>query len=292
MAEQNTRLGIWLMIAAVFIFALQDALSRHLATEYNVLMVVMIRYWFFAAFVVAMASRQPGGIRAATRTRFPRLQILRGLLLAAEVCVMVLAFVLLGLIESHAIFTSYPLLVAALSGPILGERVGWRRWTAIGIGFVGVLIVLQPGVAVFSPAALVPLLAASMFALYGLLTRHVGRGGDSSAVSFFWTGIVGAAAMTVVGIWFWEPMTPGDWVFMGMLCCAAATGHYLLIRAYEVAEASAVQPFAYMQLIFATVVGMIAFGETIAPNEVVGAAVVVGAGLFTLWRARLRERGA
>ncbi|MBM3611791.1 MAG: DMT family transporter, partial [Alphaproteobacteria bacterium] len=161
MAEQNTRLGIWLMIAAVFIFALQDALSRHLATEYNVLMVVMIRYWFFAAFVVAMASRQPGGIRAATRTRFPQLQILRGLLLAAEVCVMVLAFVLLGLIESHAIFTSYPLLVAALSGPILGERVGWRRWTAIGIGFVGVLIVLQPGVAVFSPAALVPLLAAS-----------------------------------------------------------------------------------------------------------------------------------
>jgi drug/metabolite transporter (DMT)-like permease len=98
--------------------------------------------------------------------------------------------------------------------------------------------------------------------------------------------------MTVVGIWFWEPMTPGDWVFMGMLCCTAAAGHYLLIRAYEVAEASAVQPFAYMQLIFATVVGMIAFGETIAPNEVVGAAVVVGAGLFTLWRARLREKGA
>jgi drug/metabolite transporter (DMT)-like permease len=153
-----------------------------------------------------------------------------------------------------------------------------------------VLIVLQPGVAVFSPAALVPLLAASMFALYGLLTRHVGRGGDSSAVSFFWTGVVGAAAMTVVGIWFWEPMTPGDWVFMGMLCCTAAAGHYLLIRAYEVAEASAVQPFAYMQLIFATAVGMIAFGETIAPNEVVGAAVVVGAGLFTLWRARLREK--
>jgi drug/metabolite transporter (DMT)-like permease len=292
MAEQNTRLGIWLMIAAVFIFALQDALSRHLATEYNVLMVVMIRYWFFALFVVALAARKAGGIRAAARTRFPRLQILRGLLLAAEVCVMVLAFVLLGLIESHAVFTSYPLLVAALSGPILGERVGWRRWTAIGIGFVGVLIVLQPGVAVFSPAALVPLLAASLFALYGLLTRHVGRGGDSSAVSFFWTGVVGAGAMTVVGIWFWEPMTPGDWVFMGMLCCTAAAGHYLLIRAYEVAEASAVQPFAYMQLIFATVVGMIAFGETIAPNEVVGAAVVVGAGLFTLWRARLREKGA
>jgi drug/metabolite transporter (DMT)-like permease len=290
MAEQNTRLGIWLMIAVSFIFSMQDGLSRHLASEYNVLMVVMIRFWFFALFVMALAARKPGGIRAAAQTHFPRLQILRGVLLAAEVCVMVLAFVLLGLIESHAVFTCYPLLVAALSGPILGEKVGWRRWSAIAIGFVGVLIVLQPGITVFSPAALVPLLAATIFAVYGLLTRHVAQGGDSTAVSFFWTGVVGAIFMTAVGIWFWEPMAPRDWVFMGMLCCTALAGHFLLIRVYEIAEASAVQPFAYLQLVFVSVVGIAVFGETIEMHEIVGAVIVVAAGIFTLWRERVRAQ--
>jgi drug/metabolite transporter (DMT)-like permease len=239
---------------------------------------------------MALAARKPGGIRAAAQTRFPRLQILRGVLLAAEVCVMVLAFVLLGLIESHAVFTCYPLLVAALSGPILGEKVGWRRWSAIAIGFVGVLIVLQPGITVFSPAALVPLLAATIFAVYGLLTRHVAQGGDSTAVSFFWTGVVGAIFMTAVGIWFWEPMAPRDWVFMGMLCCTALAGHFLLIRVYEIAEASAVQPFAYLQLVFVSVVGIAVFGETIEMHEIVGAVIVVAAGIFTLWRERVRAQ--
>jgi drug/metabolite transporter (DMT)-like permease len=88
---------------------------------------------------------------------------------------MVLAFTLLGLVESHAVFTCYPLLVAALSGPILGERVGWRRWAAIGVGFIGVLVILQPGVRVFEVEALIPLTSAFMFALYGLLTRYAAR---------------------------------------------------------------------------------------------------------------------
>jgi drug/metabolite transporter (DMT)-like permease len=217
------------------------------------------------------------------------LQITRGVLLAAEVCVMVLAFVMLGLVESHAVFTSYPLLVAALSGPVLGEKVGWRRWTAIGIGFVGVLIILQPGVRVFSPAALVPLLSAFMFALYGLLTRYVSRR-DTAAVSFFWTGMAGAVAMTPLGLWTWEPMTRADWGWMGLLCCTAAFAHWLLIRAYEVAEASAVQPFAYLQLVFASGIGIFVFGEALHLNVAIGAAVVVCAGLFTLWRQRVKAR--
>lgn len=285
MTEQNTRLGIWLMVATTFVFAVQDGISRHLAGEYNVLMVIMVRYWFFAAFVITIAARKAGGIRAAARTKRPVLQAFRGLLLAAEVCIMVAGFVLLGLIESHAVFAVYPLLVAALSGPLLGEHVGWRRWTAIGIGFVGVLVILQPGFGVFQVAALVPLLAAFMFALYGLLTRFVGRE-DSAAVSFFWTGVSGAVFTTVVGVWFWEPMSPQDWGWMAVLCITAASSHWLLIRAYEVAEASAVQPFAYLQLVFVSVIGLTVFGETLRTNVVVGAVIVVCAGLFTLWRAR------
>ncbi|MEL6643073.1 MAG: DMT family transporter [Pseudomonadota bacterium] len=285
MSETNTRLGILLMIGASLVFAMQDGISRHLASEYNVLMVVMIRYWFFAAFVMAVAARKAGGVRAAARTSQPVLQIFRGLLLACEICVMVGAFVLLGLVDSLAVFACYPLLVAALSGVVLGEQVGWRRWVAIGIGFVGVLVILQPGVTVFQPAALVPLASATMFALYGLLTRYAARR-DSTATSFFWTGTAGAVAMTAVGVWFWEPMTAPDWGWMATLCVTGALGHWLLIRCYEVAEASSVQPFAYLQLVFGSAIGVSVFGEVLELNVAVGAGIVVAAGLFTLWRER------
>ena len=285
MTEQNTRLGILLMIATTIVFALQDGVSRHLASEYNVLMVVMIRYWFFAAFVISIAARKAGGLRAASRTAQPVLQAFRAVLLVTEICVMVVAFTLLGLIESHAVFTCYPLLVAALSGPVLGEKVGWRRWMAIGVGFVGVLIILQPGFGVFRIEAIVPLAAALMFALYGLLTRYAARR-DSAATSFFWTGTVGSLAMTAVGLWFWEPMTGPDWGWMAVLCVSGALGHWLLIRCYEVAEASAVQPFAYLQLVFVSILGITVFSETIRTNVAIGAAMIVAAGLFTLWRER------
>jgi drug/metabolite transporter (DMT)-like permease len=235
--------------------------------------------------VIAIARRQSGSIRAAARTKQPLLQIARGTLLALEICVMVTAFVYLGLVESHAIFACYPLLIAALSGPVLGEAVGWRRWAAIGIGFVGVLVILQPGFAVFSPAAAIPLASAFMFALYGLLTRYAARL-DNTTTSFFWTGTSGAVVMTVVGVWFWEPMSAADWRWMITLCITGVTAHWLLIKTYEVAEASAVQPFAYLQLVFASVIGVGLLGETIRPNVAIGAAIVVGAGLFTLWRAR------
>lgn len=288
-APQNTRLGILLMVATAIVFSTQDAISRHLGGSYNVWMVVMIRFWFFALFVMALAARAPGGLGAAIRSRRPKLQLFRGVLLALEICVMVLAFVTLGLIESHAVFATYPLLIAALSGPVLGEKVGWRRWAAIGVGFLGVLIILQPGVGVFDPAALIPLLAATMFAFYGLLTRYVGRH-DAASVSFFWTGMGGAAVMTLIGIWHWEPMAPADWGWMACLCCTAALSHWLLIRAYEVAEASAIQPFAYLQLPVASLLGLVIFDETLRANVVIGTLIIVAAGIFTLWRQRIREK--
>ena len=287
--SNNIPLGIMLMIATTMVFAVQDGLSRHLAENYNVLMVVMIRYWFFAAFIIALALRKAGGIRKAAATTQPAVQILRGVLLSAQICTMVLGFTILGLVESHAVFTCYPLLVAALSGPILGEKVGWRRWAAIGVGFIGVLVILQPGLRVVDPAAAIPLAGAAMFAVYGLLTRYVARR-DNTATSFFWTGVTGAAVMTAVGVWFWEPMTPGNWLLMGTLCITGVTGHWLLIRCYEVAEASAVQPFAYTQLIFTVIIGLSVFNEVLRPSVVLGAGMIVAAGLFTLWRERLQRR--
>lgn len=287
-AEQNTRLGILLMVTATFVFAAQDGISRHLAGEYNVFMVVMVRYWFFAAFVMTVTARQAGSLRAAAATTQPVLQISRGLLLALEICVTVLAFTLLGLVEAHAIFACYPLLVIALSGPVLGESVGWQRWGAVIIGFLGILVILQPGFGVFSPAALVPLAGAAIFALYGLLTRLAARR-DSSATSFFWTGIAGAVAMTAVGATSWQPLSAPDWCWMALLCVTGALGHWLLIRCYEVAEAGAVQPFAYLQLVFAAFFGVTLFHETLEPNVIAGAMIVVSAGLFSLWREHRRR---
>ena len=288
MSRSNNRLGILLMCLTTFVFAMQDGLSRHLASEYNVYLVIMIRYWFFAAFVIAISARRTGGLKAVATTKHPILQTIRGALLALEIVVTVLAFTLLGLTETHAIFICYPLMIAALSGPILGESVGWRRWSAIGIGMVGVLIILQPGYGVFSPAAIVPLVGALMFAVYGLLTRYVAAK-DSTATSFFYTGTVGMVVMTAIGIWFWEPISGSDWIWMGTLCMSGVFGHWLLIKTYEYAEASAVQPFAYLQLPFAAGLGMIAFDETLRTNVAIGAVIVVCAGLFTLWRERISQ---
>ena len=285
MTKQNERLGILLMIITTIVFASQDGLSKYLATEYNVYMVVMIRYWFFAAFVISMSSRRTGGIKRVSKTKSPILQIFRSVILVAEMCITILAFTLLGLAETHAIFASYPLIIAMLSGPILGEYVGWRRWLAISIGFIGILIILNPGNGIFSPYALVPLAGAILFALYGLLTRYVGQY-DSSSTSFFWTGVVGSIAMTVVGLNFWDPVSKSDWSIMLLLSASGVVGHYLLIKCYEVAEASAVQPFAYLQLIWASMIGIIIFGEQITTNVLIGACIIVGAGLFTLWRER------
>lgn len=286
MQQSDPRRGIALMLATTLVFAAQDGISRHLAAEYNVIVVVMLRYWFFAAFVLAVSSRRPGGIGAVARTEQPALQIFRGVLLVAEICVMVLAFTLLGLVESHAIFAAYPLLIAALSGPILGERVGWRRWAAIAVGFVGVLLIIRPGLRVFSPEALVAVASALMFAVYGLLTRFAARK-DTAETSFFWTGVSGGVAISLVGPFFWEPMTGGDSLWMLALCITGALGHFLLIKAYEAAEASSVQPFAYFQLVFASLIGVTVFGEVVDPLTAAGATIIVGAGLYTFWRERV-----
>jgi len=289
MSGNNPRLGILLMIATTFVFAMQDGISRHLADAYNVVMIVMIRYWFFAAFVLVLAARQKGGIRATAFTRQPTVQILRGLLLAAEICVTVLSFVYLGLVETHAIFAAYPLMIVALAGPVLKERVGWRRRVAIGVGFVGILIILRPGFAVFSPYALIAVLAALMFAAYGIMTRYVARR-DSVLTSFFWTGIAGSVLMTAIGVWFWEPMSAPDMVWMLVLSITGVTGHFLLIKCLEVAEASSVQPFAYFQLVFVSFIGFFIFSETVGLNVIFGALIIVTAGVFAFWRERVREQ--
>ncbi len=291
---QNARLGIAYMIATSLIFSAQDGISRHLSETYNVFVVNMLRYWFFAIFVLVLAQSRQGGIAKVARTDQLWLHALRGLLLIVETLMVIWAFTKIGLAESHAIFAAYPLIAAAYSVPILGEKVGWRRWLAIGFGFLGVLVILQPGLQVFSPVSLVALLAAAMFAMYTILTRLASRK-DSAQTNFFYTGVTGAIFTTLIGLFHWQVFSGPDYIWMLCLCITGATGHFWLIRAVELADASTVQPFAYLQLVFASAIGILVFHETIDGFMVTGAAMIVGAGIFTIWRARLaqlRERSA
>lgn len=286
MTVQNARLGIWLMIAAVFVLAVQDGFSRQLAAGYGVFMIVMLRYWFFALFVVVQALTRREGFRAAVRTRHLWLHVARAFLLIGDICLMVLGFSKIGLINVHAVFAVCPLLIAALAVPVLGEKVGWRRWLAIFAGLVGVVIILQPDQGVFSPYSLLPLAAAVLFALYSLLTRLATRD-EPAFVSLFWSGIIGSVLISVPGIaqLVWMP-----WQDRGVMLVYAGLsllGHFLLIRCYDVAEASAVQPFAYLQIVFVSIIGVLVFDEAIRPNVLIGVAIVVAAGLFTLWRQRM-----
>ncbi len=286
---QNVLLGIALMVATTFTFAVLDGLSRHLAGRTNTVMVVTVRYWFFAAFALWLLGRR-GGLGRAFASPIKGLQIVRGVLLAAEVLVTVMSFTLIGLIETHAVFAVYPLIIAALSGPFLGERAGWQRWAAILAGFVGMMVILQPGTSVFTPLSLVPLLGATIFALYGLLTRFAARA-DDALVSFFWTGLVGAAALTALLPWFWQPIPREDWGLMAALCAVGVGSHFLLIKAYDVAEAAVLQPFAFLQLVFVSIIGVTVFDEMLAPRVMAGASIIVAAGIFALRVSVRRDRG-
>jgi drug/metabolite transporter (DMT)-like permease len=289
--KRNPRAGIWLMILAVTLFAIQDGFSRHLAETYNVFMIVMIRYWLFGAFVLIWALRRPGGLRSVA-TPQPLLHLARASLLIAEVCVIIWGYTIIGLIESHAVFAVCPLLIAAMSGPLLGERLGLRGWAAILAGMVGVLVILQPGSGIFTPAALLPFAAASMFALYSVLTRKASAR-DSSFNSLFWSGTIGAVIITAIGLPQWEPMTGLDWGMTAIYATVALIANYVLIKCYEVAEASSVQPFAYLQIVLVSIIGVVVYDEALDSHVMIGAAIVIAAGLVTLLttRARAAEAG-
>ena len=285
MTDKDATKGIWLMIAAVTVFAMQDGFSRHLAETYNTYMVIMIRYWFFVGFVVVLAWRQPQGFRSAVRTRHPWLHLLRASLLITEVCAIVQGYTLIGLINSHAIFAVCPLLVAGLAVPLLGERIAWQRWAAIGAGLAGVLIILQPGSGVFSLASLLPFAAALMFAVYSLLTRLATRD-EPAFVALFWAGIIGAVLVTAIGLPNWQPMVGADWLWMTVYALLALLGNWLLIRCYEVAEASSVQPFAYLQIVLVSLIGIVVYSEVLRTPVIIGGGIVVAAGLFALLHSR------
>ena len=277
------------MISAIFLLSIMDGISKYLSQHYSVIAINMFRYWFFGALLIFLSYAPKEKKIKLPRTKYKYIQILRGTILAIEMCFAHYCFLKIGLIESHAIFASGPLIVAIFSLIILNEKFGWRRWSAIIFGFVGILIILRPGLKVFDPISLIAVGCAIAFSLYQVLTRYVSEEDDSDT-SFFYTGATGLIVLTLIGPFFLTIIGFIDVFFILAVCCLGAAGHYLMIKSFQNAEASLLQPFIYLHLVFVSFIGIFIFDENIDLAILIGSTIVIGAGLYTFWRERIVEK--
>ena len=270
--------GIIALIIATLFFAGQDAITKHLTQSISVAQIVTVRFFFFSLFAILYAARNTD-IKAAFYSSRPKLQILRGLLICTEIALFAFALHHLGLAEMHAIFACFPLIITALSVPFLGETVGWRRWMAVGLGFIGTLIIIRPGSGVFSTYAMVALACALMFAIYNLITRKVSHH-DRFETSLLYFGLVGFISSLAVVPFYWQNPNTEQIFWLGVISITGIIGHLLLIKALQLAPAVILQPFNYFVLLWAMIIGYSVYGEVLQTNELIGAALVVISGVY------------
>ena len=273
--QNNVLFGITLMVITTFMFSSMDGVSRYLAEKNNVFTLVTMRYWFIAFVMMVTCLFIKNRISDILNTKQPYIQFSRGVILSLNNCLVVYTFTLLGLVETHAIIACYPLIVAGLSVPFLGERFGWRRWMAIFTGFIGVIIILRPNTNVITEGSIFAIVGAIMFAVYLILTRYVSRS-DTAITSFFWTGIGGTVTMSLISLFIWDDILKEDYLWLLIMCVLSAGSHFMMVKTLQVAEASVVQPFSYLQLVFGSVIGVTIFSESVDLMIIVGALVVIG----------------
>jgi drug/metabolite transporter (DMT)-like permease len=284
-AERIQRLtGIALMCGAVASFGVMDTMAKYLNLHMNTVEVVWARYT--GAFVIPFMLSNPWTRPDLMTTPRLGLQIGRSVLLLLSTLCNFLALRYLQLDQAVALIFSTPCFVAALSGPILGEWVRWKRWTAIGVGFLGVLVVTRPGPSSFQPAALLSIGAALCYALYSITTRMLART-DSNETTLFYSNIVGAVAMLPALPFVWTtPTDPLLIVLMVSSGAVASFGHYLLIAAHRLAPAAVLSPFIYSEIVLVTALGFLVFGDVPSRWTIAGAAIVIASGLYILHRER------
>jgi drug/metabolite transporter (DMT)-like permease len=275
-------IGIGLMCMTMICFACLDSTAKYLNHYMDTLEVVWARYT--GGLVLALILSNPVSHPAIMRTRRPWLQIGRSLLLLGSTLLNFFALRYLQLDQTTSILFATPFLVALMSGPILGEWVGWRRWIAILVGFGGVVLVTRPGFGGIHPAALLSVASLTCYAFYIISTRML-AGTDSSETTLFYSNLCGAVIMCLVVPFVWT--TPDRWLhvalmlFMGGL---GSTGHYLLIIAHRLAPPVVLAPFMYTQLIWVIALGYFVFADLPNAWTVAGAAIVVASGLYLLHR--------
>ena len=250
--------GILLMLATVTLFSFMDATAKWLSADIPVLQIVWARYVLFLGLGLAPAVRV--GTFALLRTRRLGLQLLRSAFLVGSTLCALTAYTHLPLADANAIGATAPLVVTILSALVLAEPVGIRRWSAVAVGFVGALVVVRPGIATVDWYALFPLGAACLYASYQIATRVLSTV-DSGATTLFYSGAVGAVALSLAVPFVWVPPTPAQWGMLALVGVLGSAAHMCIIRALTLAPASLLQPFAYVQLPCMVALGFVVFGD-------------------------------
>ena len=285
---EGTHAGVSIMFVVTFVFSMMDTLTKMAAQVYPAPQILWVRYMIFASVTLAHGLNKRG--RRVLESRAPLLQITRGFLLAGEILVFIVALHNLPLADVQAIAAAGPLITTALSVPLLREQVGIRRWSAIGVGAVGMMIIIRPGFAAFDAMLLVPLFGITLFALYQILTRKAALY-DKASTTLFYTGITGLVSMTCIGPFFW--ITP-DWQGLALMAAIGViglTGHGLLIKALSLAPASVLQPLNYLMLPWAVLWGYLVYDDLPDLATSIGATIIVASGINAFHRERVVSSG-
>jgi drug/metabolite transporter (DMT)-like permease len=283
--EERRLLGIGLVLAGFFCFSVIDSCAKWLMLQgMPTLEVVFVRY--LGQFLLVLAIFAPREGRALVATRRPWIEFWRAMGLLGSTIFNFAAIVFIPLTVTASIGFTQPLVICALSIPLLGEKVGWRRWLAILVGFVGVMIIIRPGTDTFHPAMLLSFGTVICAALYMLLTRMLAGVDSVSTQQFYAAGLSTVLlAPFALGGWIWPSSTVG-WIVFGLIGVAAMVGHQLITLAHRMAPASVLAPFNYVLIIYLTASSWLVFNQ---PPDIwifVGAPIVIGSGLY-IW---LRER--
>jgi drug/metabolite transporter (DMT)-like permease len=278
--------GALLTSLSMLLFAVMDSMSKLLVRDYSIIEALWIRYVIYALFALWMAW--PHGIRRMAHSAKPWLQAVRALLAVVEGGVFVLAFRYLPLADTHAVAAASPLMVVAMSAPLLKERIGLHRWLSVSAAFAGVMLIIRPGFGQVSWPLFIPLLGAFLWALYQIMVRFLARD-DRPETTLLWSAFVGLAAVSVIAPWDFRLPTLDAWAMLAAVGIMGSLAHYALIKALDGAEASAMQPYGYTLLIWAALMGWLVFGDTPGLWTIVGACIVVLSGLYA-WSQDQRGR--
>jgi len=275
--------GLLLILASGLLLASQDALSKTLTALYPVLLVVWLRYLSQSVLMLALFAPRMG--LDLVRTQRPWLQLVRGLSLVAITLLFYSALRFIPLGEATAVIFLAPLVVIVLSATWLKEHISRGLWLSVGCGLLGVMLIVRPGGALFTPAILLPLGAAFCFGLYQLLTRRLSAT-DHPATSNFLSAMVGTLSMSVLLPWHWQTPTLVDGLLMATLGATAMTGHMLLTYAYRFGSAASLAPFTYVQIVTATLLGVVFFDHTPDLWAILGMTVIILSGAALAWGQR------
>lgn len=276
----QTGQAIALMITAIFFFSAMDATAKELARHTGPVPAIWARYAGQATMVLILVAPR---LNTIARTQYPWLQLARSIFLMFGTTFFFFGVANIGLAEATAIMDINPVLITLGAAIFLNEKIGLRRALGIVASLVGALIIIRPGSAVFSPYAILPLVAALSYSAYNIATRFVGRN-ENPWTSLLYTALFGAVIFTVAVPFYWQDPGPVGWMLMGMIAVFGTLSQLCLIKALGLGEASMLAPFAYAGLIFATIWGMLFFDEFPDLWTILGALVIVGAGLYVWHR--------